>query len=51
MGEKSLQKIEICPKCNIKLQSYYIKPDGEYIVNYKRCINCLEIYEEYSRNE
>ena len=44
--EMIAEPIKKCPKCNIDLQSYYKKPDGDHIINYKRCKECLEIYEE-----
>lgn len=36
----------LCSNCNLELQTYYEKPDGDKIITYKRCTKCLEIYVE-----
>jgi len=34
-----------CLKCGTNLQTYFERPSFKYLMRYKRCPNCLTIYE------
>jgi len=36
--------IQRCAQCDEHLQEYFVKPDGSYLLKFKRCPECTQVY-------